>query len=688
MSAQFDNLPAPLTSFIGRDAEVQRIGELLARTRLLTLTGPGGTGKTRLAIEVAREAGRSLPDGVAFVALAPISDPQLVAPTIRQTLGLREAVGLNSIQTIAGRIRGSRMLLVLDNFEQVLDAAGTVAELLQQTKEPTILVTSRSPLHISGEQDVPVPPLRLPDRAAAIDPEALTGSEAVALFVQRATTVRPDFRLDVSNARTIVEICARLDGLPLAIELAASRVRLLPPEALLARLQLSLDFLQSNAADRTDRQRTLRATIDWSYDLLEPGDATAVRRLAIFVGGWDLGDAAAVVAPADGGELDVLERLVDHSLVLQQASAGEPRFGMLETIRQYGLEQLAGAGELDTVARAHADWFIALVIRLGPTFTTSTDALDLAERQVDNVRAALRWTIDHDELDLALEAVGALWRFWHLRGHLREGQRWASEVLDKAPEVSSNRRTRALNTLGGLTYWLGDYATAGTVYAAMLEAARASGDHASEIDANYSFGYLRGIDRDYPAAREAFSESGRVAAAIGDRLGVANGIAGVALIDLLDGRFTEARDGMMQAIPIFLAAGDRWLWLTAQGVLGRALHHLGEHEAARVASLEELDGAIDFGDGTLTAMTLGDIASAAADAGDFERALRLAGASRALVDQLGGGAPDALIGEPPADEIAVRAGVSVADIERLMAEGRELDQDAFVALAREAAKPA
>jgi predicted ATPase/class 3 adenylate cyclase len=686
LSARFEILPAQLSSFIGREAEVGRIRELLNGTRLLTLTGPGGTGKTRLSIQAALAAGDAFPDGVVFVPLAPISDPQLVAGTIRQTLSLKEELGHSSVETVADRIRGSRMLLILDNFEQVLGATEVVSGLLEGTQEPKILVTSRAPLHLAGEQDFPVPPMRLPDARDAGNLEVLTQSEAVALFMQRAATVRPDFTLNASNAMAIVEICARLDGLPLALELAASRIRLLPPEALLSRLQRRLDVLQSSATGRTDRQRTLRGAIDWSYNLLDEADRAAFRSFAIFVGGWDLEDAEAVASSGKRGELDlldVLDRLVDHSLARQDARSGEPRFGMLETIREYGIEQLGQAGELDTVARAHAQRFLQLAIELGPTFTASPNALDRAARQHDNIRAALRWAIDHGELELAMEAVGALWRFWHLRGHLREGERWASEVLAKASEGSSHGRTRALNGLGGLRYWLGDYASARSAYEAMLDAARSIGDRTSEAEASYSLGFIYGIDHDYEAARVAYRESGRVAGLIGDRTGVANGMMGVAQMSLLDGRYAEARDGMAQVVPIFEAVGDRYLYFNALGVLGRVLQYLGEHEGARAAALEQLDGSIELGDGTMTAMALHDLASDVAQSRDFECAMRLEGASRALVDRLGGGAPNALIGVLQPDELAAQAGIAANAIDRWLAEGRELSEEAALALARQ-----
>ncbi len=688
VSARFEILPTQLTSFVGRQAEVGGIRELLDRTRLLTLTGPGGTGKTRLSIEAAGAASGMFPDGIAFVPLAPISDPQLVAGTIRQTLGLKEEVGRSSVDTVADRIRGSRLLLILDNFEQVLGAADVVSGLLERTQEPRILVTSRAPLHLAGEQEFPVPPLRIPAASDVPDLDALTQSEAVALFLQRATTVRPDFRLTAANAMAIVEICARLDGLPLAIELAASRIRLLPPEALLSRLQRRLDLLQSTSADRTDRQRTLRGAIDWSYDLLETGDRAAFRRFAIFVGGWDLGDAEAVTTAVSGEPtevFDALDGLVDHSLVRQDAESGEPRFGMLETIREYGIEQLREAGELEAVARAHGTRFLGLAIELGPEFTASPEHLDRAGRDHDNIRAALRWAIDAGELELATEAAGALWRFWHLRGHLREGDRWTSEILARAPRVASHGRTRALNGLAGLRYWLGDYVAARAAYQEMLKSARATGDLASEAEANYSLGFIFAIDRDYDAARASYRESGRVAEGIGDRTAVANALMGSAFADFLDGRYAEARDGMLRVVPLFRAIGDDYLYFNAVGVLGRALQYLGRHGEARDAASEQLDGALEIGDGTMVAMALHDLASDATQRGDFERGLRLEGASRALVERLGGGAPNALMGVLEPEELATKAALPRDAIDGWLGEGRALAEDAALALARELA---
>ena len=348
MSVRLDLLPRDLTTFIGRDNELARLSGLLRGTRLLTLTGPGGTGKTRLAVEAARRAEPGLPDGAAFVALAPIRDAMLVGSTIRQALGLAEQPGTSGIDTVIQQMRTSRALLVLDNLEQLPEASSTLAQLLEGTVALKLLVTSRSPLHISGEQEFPVPPLGLPDDVDRDDVEAVSQSEAVRLFVQRARTVRPDFEITKDNARAIVEICERLDGLPLAIELAASRIRMLPPEALLdgcrrAWICSSRMRLIALIASARCAARSTGVTSCWGTT-----SAPVFRRCSIFLGGFELDAAEAVVPDAGAIATDLLDgiaSLVEHSLARQDETSGEPRFTMLESIREYGLEQLAEAGE-------------------------------------------------------------------------------------------------------------------------------------------------------------------------------------------------------------------------------------------------------------------------------------------------------------------------------------------------------
>jgi predicted ATPase/class 3 adenylate cyclase len=685
-SARFQALPSELTTFIGRGQEVARAAELLLYTRLLTLTGPGGTGKTRLSIAIARAVDERFADGLVFVALAALSDPRLVAPTIRATLGQPEESGRPAIDTIVDGLQDAELLLVLDNFEQVLGAAEQVGELLARTSRLRVLVTSRSMLHLTGEQEFAVPPMGVPDPAAVREPADAERSEAVALFVARARSLRPDFRLDRENVAAVVEICTRLDGLPLAIELAASRIKLLPPAAMLRRLQKRLDLLESTTADRTDRQRTLRGAIDWSHDLLGEAERRAFRRLAIFVGGSGLEDAEAIVGAGGGAGLDPLEAisaLVDHSLLRQDERAGEPRFAMLETIREYGLERLVEAGEAEVIGRDHAERFLYRAIADAPRFTGAGDALDRTEGDHDNVRAALQWSVENGQAELAMRASGALWRFWHLRGHLREGQRLLEAALacPDGPPISEGR-ARALYGLGSLRYWQGDYASASEVYAQALSVSRSAGDRASEAEALYAIGYVDAIPGDYQAAREAFRASLDIYADLGDQLGVANSMFGIALADYLGGRYEDARTGLESTLEHFERLDDRFSIGNTHGMLGRTFQYLEAPREARRHSLLFLDLSLESGDQTGVSMALRDLSSLAGHLGRHPEALRLLGASLAIDEALGGKAPPTLVKVRDALEMARKAGVAETEIERSVNAGRALSRDQAIELAR------
>lgn len=685
-SARFDSLPADLTSFVGRGALVTRAAGLLEGTRLLTLTGPGGTGKTRLSIAIARAAGERFADGVAFVPLAPLSDARLVAPTIRAALGQAEESGRTAIETIGDVLRDVQLLLILDNFEQVLGAADQVAELLRRTERVTVLVTSRSILHLTGEQELPVPPMTIPGADALRDPEAAGGSEAVTLFVARARALRPEFGLDTDNVAAIVDICRRLDGLPLAIELAASRIKLLPPTALLRRLEKRLDLPGSSGADRTDRQRTLRGAIDWSHDLLGDAERRTFRRLTIFVGGAGLEDAEAIAATGGGvgsDPLDAISALVDHSLVRQEELAGEPRYLMLETIREYGQERLDEAGEAADIGRAHAQRFLGRAIELAPQFTGGGDALDRIERDHDNIRAGLTWAIASGEAELAMLASGALWRFWHLRSHLVEGRRLVEAALacPDGPAVSSGR-ARALYGLASLRYWQLDHAGARETYLRSLEVSRAAGDRWAEALALYAMGFVHGIPGDYVAAREAYRQSLAISADLGDRLGAVNARYGIAVIDYLDGRFEEARLGFEASYPELVALGDAYGVGNVQGMLGRTLQFLDQPEASRASTLAFLDSSVASGDLSGISMALRDLASLDGHLGRHRHALLELGASLVLDDALGGQAPPTLIKVRDAVEMARAAGLDEATIQRAIAQGRALSREGALAMAR------
>jgi predicted ATPase/class 3 adenylate cyclase len=723
LSARFHILPSERSTFVGRVTELERIPELLASTRLLTLSGPAGTGKTRLALRVARECDARFRDGVAYVPLASISDPRLVAATIRQVLGLAEDPGREAVDTLVEQLRSRELLLVLDNFEQVLPAAADLARLLAGTDRLCVLVTSRTVLHLEGEQEFPVPPLGLPSGGRRTGREEIERSEAVALFVDRARLAEPSFRLDERNAAAVAAICRRLDGLPLAIELAAARVKVLPPDALLARLSRRLEMLQAGATDREARQRTLRGAIDWSHDLLDPALRIVFRRLAVFRGGAAL-DALETLVPAlpvEPGEpeigdvLDPLAALVDHSLLRREGRDGEPRFLMLETIREYGLERLAAAGEAPAMAEAHARWFLDLVASLAPHLTRGPTGPDRLEADVDNVRAALGWAIASRETALALRSVGHLWRFWHLRGHLEEGLGLCEEVLatagagrpgagpaasglpggpsgaapldgamrgDVPGDVPLEALAQGLTARAGVRYWRGDMRGALEDYRRALEIARATSSLRGEADASFSLVYVYAALRQFEAAYAAQQRASDIAAELGDPLGVVNARLVGAFVTALAGDFERAALLYQQDLPALHDMGDQFWRLSQLIPVAWTLQRLGRLDEARDLHLRVLDDALELGDGTLQHMAAQGLASIAAQWGDTGRAIRMAGGLEAMAEELGGRAPRELVLAQDPVALAREQGATEAEVALLLAQGSRLDRDAVVDLAR------
>jgi predicted ATPase/class 3 adenylate cyclase len=432
-----NNLPTQLTQFIGREDDVMAAMELFRRddVRLVTLTGPGGIGKTRLSLQLGADSLDRFEHGVFLAELDAVTDPALVPAAIAQALGLRDTGDDSMASQLNAYLRDRRMLLVLDNLEQVIDAATFIGDLLLAAPGIKVLATSRSRLQITGEHEYPVRPFALPDPGRMMDVAAISQYESVRLFIDRAEAARPSFRVTAENAPAIAEICARLDGLPLAIELAAARVKVLPPEAMLSRLSTRLPILTGGARNLPARQQTLRGAIAWSYELLSENDQVLFRRMAVFSGGATLDAVHAVAAdherPFDVLEvLDGIERLVDHSLLRQDEEAGEPRFSMFETIREYGLERLDQAGESDEARRLHAEWVRALVSE----YRHDMDSLEFADwltrvdAEQDNLRSALAWALAHDAT-LAMRIAGYAGRFWQWRSHFREGHAWVERVL-------------------------------------------------------------------------------------------------------------------------------------------------------------------------------------------------------------------------------------------------------------------
>jgi len=452
------NLPAQLTTLIGREREVAAVRALLRRpeVRLVTLTGSGGVGKTRLGLQVAAELLDEFAEGVFFVSLAPISDPSLVVPTIAEVLGIREIGDRRLLDLLKAYLQEKCLLLLLDNFEQVLAASVQVADLLVACPQLKVVVTSRAVLHVRGEQEFSVPPLAVPDPKHLPDLVALSQYDAVALFFQRAQAAMPDFQINDANSAAIAEICNRLEGLPLAIELAAARIKLLPPQALLTRLEHRLHILTGGARDVPVRQQTLRNTIAWSYQLLDTQEQRLFRRLSVFVGGCTLEAVEAVCYETQQEALSALDEtasLLDKSLLLHVAQEGTARLMLLETIREYGLECLRESGEARQIQSAHAEYYLALVEEAEPHLKGAQQLVWLRQldREQENLRAALSLLIAHEEVEVALRFCVALWWFWKRRGYWSEGRRWlkASFALPGAG-ARTTVRARALSAAGDL----------------------------------------------------------------------------------------------------------------------------------------------------------------------------------------------------------------------------------------------
>jgi predicted ATPase len=582
---------------------------LREETGLVTLTGPGGTGKTRLALQVAADLVDDFRDGVCFVDLAPIRDPGLVVSAIAQPLGVREAGGEPPLETLKGFLRDQSPLLVLDNFEQVLDAAPTVAALLSAAPRLKVLVTSRTLLRLRGEQEYPVPPLPVPDPRHLPQLATLSHYGAVELFIQRAVNARPEFAVSNENAPAVAEICHRLDGLPLAIELAASRLRLFSPEALLARLGSRLRLLVGGPRDLPARQQTLRDTIAWSYDLLAEPEQSLFRRLSVFAGGWTLEAAEAVCSEspdpdATGEILALLTALVEQSLVRQGEGGGETRFGMLETIREFGQERLAQSGEAAAVRRQHAHFFLAVAEAAEGELSGPDQLLwlDRLEREHDNLRAALTWSIESGAVELGLRLGCALEGFWQARGYQREGRDQLRLLLALPasaapgdPRSGRTARARGLSTAGGLTLFHGELETARALYEESLAIWRRLEDWGGIAAALRRLGWMSLGEVDLPTARARVEESLALCREAGDSSGIASALPLLAEICRGEGDHTTARALAEESLALARARGDRRGIMGGLESLGCAAMEQGDVATARRALEESLAVARELG---------------------------------------------------------------------------------------------
>ena len=642
LGVSLNNLPIQLTSFIGRSKEIDEVKQLISEARLLTLTGPGGSGKTRLALQVAAEMIEQFRDGVFFVALAPVTDAALVASTIAQALSITETPRRSILENLKDYLQHKSLLLLLDNFEQVILAAPLVAELLVACSELKILVTSREGLRVSGERAYPVPPLELPSLSQLPSLDSLSQYAAVKLFVQRAQAVQPDFHITTDTAPTVAKICYRLDGLPLAIELAAARIKLLPPQTMLARLEHPLEFLTSGARDLPARQQTLRDAIAWSYDLLDENEQKLFRRLSVFVGGCTL-DAVEAVAgdhPAHVSILEQLGSLLDKSLLREvEGTDGEPRFVMLETLREFGLEQLEASGEQETIRHRHANFFVSLAeqAKAKSESAEQVEWINRMEQEHDNLRAALEWsTTAEGTEEVSLRLAGALGLFWEARGYFSEGRERLSALLStEIAQGQTAARAKLLARAAELAYRQSDYAATVAFAEESLAICREVGDKQGSASALIKLGNAATETGDYATASGFLEEALTIWRELEDKHGIARALISLGWVALRSGDHNLANTRLEEALALSRELGDaRSMGFELSG-LGEVALRQGNYPGATQLMQESLELRRQLGNKWGVGVSLGMLGWVAMRERDWDRAIARLGESLEVRQEIG-----------------------------------------------------
>jgi non-specific serine/threonine protein kinase len=688
------NLPVPLTRFIGREREIEAVADRLCRddVRLVTLTGSGGVGKTRLALRVAQEVADRFAAGVAFVSLAPVPRPDLVLPAIARSLAVRESADRPLVESLVAALRDRHLLLVLDNFEHLLGAANDLADLLAACPQLTILVTSRTPLRLSSEQRFPTLPLALPSAGEAPVPDRLQDYDAIALFVERARQVRPSFALDGGNAGAVIEICRQLDGLPLALELAAAWLRVLSPAVLLTRMERRLALLTEGATDQPARLRSMRDAIAWSHDLLSDAERRLFRRLAVFAGGFTLDGAERVWAvdagptgADDGSEfLHLFAGLIDKSLLhATDAAVAEPRYAMLETVREFGFEQLVQRRELASVQGAHAAYYLALAEAAASSASGAGGGEWLHRLAADgsNLRAALDWLEQTGEAEATLRMTSALWHYWYRHGDLVEGRNQLEQALAATPpNVAPGVRARALRGAGVLAWQSGDYDRSRQRLEDALAAYGAAGDDTGTAWVLNSLGCLFATLSEAEQAEVHFGEALALFRRLGDVVGIAQITANLGELAEVEGRHELAIERLDTALAMWRDLDDRVGAARAQVYLGQALLARDMMARAETVLREALTAirAIEYEQ--LLPAALRSIAQLMTRRGDFTAAARWCGAEAGVREALGMELPATRRADHERTIAAVREALGEAAFTAAWEEGRGDPSDAIAAL--------